>query len=219
MITHAERFRMAFDEALGAAVAAVDTDDEAEARDQVAAAVRTAHTAGVQALVTAALVEARQRAAEADRVVRQRERAAAERKRLERDAPKALRKKFGGELASRVELFTQYTVVRLDDGESVDGVAIAVPRALLVGLREQMRKRFQRGYEEAGSAIGWQLGTIADRLDAVAADIGEVVEVVASVEAKVRERTDQERARKAEEAAALRKAAEAKRLYGTTIDA
>jgi hypothetical protein len=208
---------MAFDEALSHAVAGINTADETEARTRVAEAVQAAQAAGEQALVTAALIEARQRAVEADRVVRQRERAAAERKRIERDAPKALRKKFGGELAAKVTLFETYTVINLDDGQSVDGAAFAVPRALLVELREQMRKRFQRGYTEAGSAAGWQLGTVVDRLDGVASDIAEVVEFVTSIEAAKRAASAQDRARRAQEAQAAREAAAQRREFGTTV--
>jgi hypothetical protein len=147
---------------------------------------------------------------------RKRENEAARRAEIERDAPKALRKVFGKQLAARINVWAEYTLVTIHEE-----LTLAVPRTLLDELRSRLRSELHVGPVEGKSAHGYALARIAggDELDHVAKTVDDALNPVRQLEVRKRAASDADRARRNEEAAALRKAAEAKRLYGTTIDA
>jgi hypothetical protein len=217
---------MAFDGALGPAVAGIDTTDEDEAQRQVAEALTEAHAAGQRALVNAALVEAKARARETEREQRAVERAAAERKRIEKDGRKALTKVFGAGLANRVDLFTEYTLVHIHEE-----LTLACPRgAVLDELRSKLRSELHIGVVEGKSAHGYQLARITDAdeldhvvtsvddaLDHVVTSVDDALEPVRQLEAAKQAASNADRARRAEEAQALREQAAQRREFGTVL--
>jgi hypothetical protein len=211
----ADRYKLAFDEALSHALAGIDTTDEAEARTRVAEAVGAAQAAGEQALVTAALVESKARAVDAEREVRQRERAARERKRIEKDGRTALEKVFGSELAARVDLFAEYTLVTVHEE-----LTLAVPRGVMLDeVRSRLRSELHVGPVEGKSAIGYQLATITDagELDHAVKTVDDALEPIRELEARKQAASAQDRARRAQEAQAAREAAEQRRQFGVTL--
>jgi hypothetical protein len=197
---------------------AVSLDGLTDAAAQEAAtAAQEAADAAVKGWAVAGLMtESKRLAREQELAERKRVNEAARRAEIERDGKRALVKVFGKQHAARIDVWAEYTLVHVHEE-----LALAVPRPLLDELRSRLRGELHIGPVEGKSAFGYQLATITDagELDHVVKTVDDALEPVRELEARKRDASDADRARRNEEAAALRKAAEAKRLYGTTIDA
>jgi hypothetical protein len=209
-----ERYRRVFDEALAAAVALIETEDEAEAAEQVARAIEQADGAGRQALVTAAVVEAARRRREVETDKNRREADQKRRAETERDGRKALEKLFGKRLAGEVKLFSSYTIVR-DGAEFV----LAVHRDALAEFQAGLLRTTRVRLDEFETVRGYRLGTVLDagELGHVVNDAAEGVELVRARVAANIERQRQEQAAKAAEMQAGREAARERNEFGITL--
>jgi hypothetical protein len=213
MIPLSDRYRRAFDEALSHELASIDLTDEAAARAAVGEAVKAAQAAAAQAALDAVLVEARARVREEEQAKRRAEADAKRRAEIERDGAKALRKVFG-KMVDQVSIFESYTIV------DVHGLTLAIPTAELDDFTSRLLTELGTRPEHRKTALGYQLAKVVEPadLDAVVSDAGEAFELARTAHTEAVEAADAERRRRNAENAAIRAAADERRLYGTTID-
>jgi hypothetical protein len=215
MIPPSDRYRRAFDEALSHELASIDLTDEAAARAAVGEAVKAAQAAAAQAALDAVLVEARARVREEEQAKRRAETDAKRRAEIERDGAKALRKVFGKVAASVTSVFRDYTIATLHD------VTVALPADQLDDFRDRLMRELGTRPEEGKTAPAYQLAKIIDDpadLAAIVTDADEAFELVRAAHTEALERAQADRQRRNAENAAIRAAADERRLYGTTID-
>jgi hypothetical protein len=140
------QYRNAFDHALAAALAGIDTADEAEAAVEVAEAVKAATAASQQAAVLAVTQEAKRRAREAEQAARRATADTERRKQIASDGAKAIAKVFGRKTAAKVSVFQHYTICTVHD------VVLAVPSDQLDDFRERLMRELRTRPEEDKSA-------------------------------------------------------------------
>jgi hypothetical protein len=124
MLSYADRYRRAFDDTLLARLSLIDSDDEQEAAGLVAAAVKDAQAAGEQALVTAVVVDARNRARAAEQQERQDQRRREQAEHEEREGMAELRSLVGAKLADEVEPWRAYRLIQVGEGAAAVVMAL-----------------------------------------------------------------------------------------------
>jgi hypothetical protein len=214
-----ERFSRAFSEALPYGVPEDLTPEQAE--ELVAQAQQDALAAVQGFAVHLLLDEAKAARRRREQQEMDRERAAREQARIEREGYAALTKLFGEDIAKQVELFSNYQLVREWVGEKL----YAVPDLRAEEVLQALNRAGGNAEFTARAGPGYRLGKVAEPLEmpiaAVVNGPEALDQAVATLERDLARQHDDSQAeadRRAKELAAVRARDAERRTYGTDLD-